>query len=616
MKREELATHFAELNFEPQDAVRWLSPAELKTWAYSLASMLFGFYADKREMQQGFDATLLEIPAELQRPDGEFWFDYTADTGDGFDATFTVAHLLGQESLEIEDVPYDLPRGSLLVLGGDEVYPRAEAKAYEDRFLGPFRAAFPHADPQPQMVALPGNHDWYDGLTSFLRIFTQAHSIGGWATPQTRSYFTVKLPHNWWLVGLDSQLESYFDDPQLKYFQETLTNNLKPGDGVILCCATPAWVKAAQGQPDAFNGLEWFERNFIRYRRISKTREREETGASVRLWLTGDKHHYYRYAEQLDDDTVTPHPSERQFITCGLGGAYLDVTHGIATELELLPQASRSWRDGDNATIFKQEGPTYPSVADSKSWVGRLAWPWHKEWAMRRNPGMMSFLAGVQLMMFMLLVLVFWQSVPNGGVRIHDAFLNASASDIFSFSGSILAIGLLAQLIIEAPRLRKQPPLVSSSLMALAWSQALVPFLIFNAVGLMPTADLDFVPSWVRFLFLLAIATLAGGLLSGTVLALWIVAFRSQGLGSWAMMGQAIEEGKGFLRIRITPDGNLTIHPVLSEQLIRDYELSETMVSTTGRPTKVPLPLGELPELRLIEEPFQIQREPTLRAGS
>ena len=150
------------------------------------------------------------------------------------------------------------------------------------------------------MLALPGNHDWYDGLTAFLRLFTQDRMIGGWRTEQKRSYWTVQLPHRWWLVGLDSQLDSYFDDPQLKYFESTLTANLQPGDSVIVCAATPAWLKASSGHPDAFNGLEWFERNFVTSRRIPGSNEREATGAQARLWLSGDKHHYLRYAERLD----------------------------------------------------------------------------------------------------------------------------------------------------------------------------------------------------------------------------------------------------------------------------------------------------------------------------
>ena len=137
----------------------------------------------------------------------------------------------------------------MLVLGGDEVYPTASTKAYEDRTIGPYRSAMPSASPQPLMLALPGNHDWYDGLTAFLRLFTQDRMIGGWRTEQKRSYFTVQLPHRWWLVGLDSQLDAYFDDPQLKYFEETLTANLQPGDSVIVCCRHAGLAQGVGGPP-------------------------------------------------------------------------------------------------------------------------------------------------------------------------------------------------------------------------------------------------------------------------------------------------------------------------------------------------------------------------------
>ncbi len=48
------------------------------------------------------------------------------------------------------------------------------------------------------MLALAGNHDWYDGLTTFLRLFCVGRPIGGWRTEQTRSYFAARLPHDWW----------------------------------------------------------------------------------------------------------------------------------------------------------------------------------------------------------------------------------------------------------------------------------------------------------------------------------------------------------------------------------------------------------------------------------
>ena len=606
MNREELAKHYAELNFEPQDAVRWLAPAELKTMGLSLLSLVFGTYADKRELQQGFDSTLLDL-SEPPPGDGAFWLDYTADTGDGFAATFTVASLLAQERLQVPGVAGDLPRGDLLVLGGDEVYPSASSRAYEDRTLGPFKAAFPYAEPQPVLLALPGNHDWYDGLTSFLRIFCQRRSIGGWRTAQPRSYFTVKLPHHWWLVGLDSQFDSYFDDPQLRYFEETLSQNLSEHDGVIVCCATPAWLKTAEGKTDAFNNLDWFERNFIRTRRVADSNEREETGAEVRLWLSGDKHHYMRYVEQLDGDAAPG--SARQMVTCGLGGAYLDLTHGLSSEVHLLPQESRSWRDGDATTTFRQEGEVFPSVADSRHWARRLALPWRKEWAIRRNPGLVSFMAACQLTLFVTLMLLFWQGVDADGQRLYDAYLHAGPSHLLSFAGSVLAVLLLAVLVAEAPRLRGRPPLVSSDLTSLVTSQLLLALGGFVVLGIIATDRLDAVPAWLRFLACLVIATAIGGFVSAHVLATWIVLFRGSGPGSWAIMGQAIEEGKGFLRIKLTPDGNLTVHPLVTDEIVRDYEISPTPVRTTGRPTKVPLPAGPLPTPRLIEAPYSIRRE-------
>ena len=37
----------------------------------------------------------------------------------------------------------------------------------------------------PTVYAIPGNHDWYDGLTGFLRQFGQDRWLGGWRTHQT-----------------------------------------------------------------------------------------------------------------------------------------------------------------------------------------------------------------------------------------------------------------------------------------------------------------------------------------------------------------------------------------------------------------------------------------------
>src|SRR5689334_8943087 len=169
-----LREHARALGFIPRDQVRWLAPGELFRTAIKVGlSSLFADYADRREVQAALPATTLTLAAD---DDGGLWFDHVADVGDGFDPTYTVARLLAADDLVVdpppgvEETPLRLPRGRMLVLGGDEVYPTPSSGGYEDRLKGPYRAALPAgaADPPPFLVALPGNHDWYDGLTAFL----------------------------------------------------------------------------------------------------------------------------------------------------------------------------------------------------------------------------------------------------------------------------------------------------------------------------------------------------------------------------------------------------------------------------------------------------------------
>ncbi|MBD0259532.1 MAG: hypothetical protein ICV83_27750 [Cytophagales bacterium] len=56
------------------------------------------------------------------------------------------------------------------------------------------------------LFAIPGNHDWYDGLASFVKQFCQGRWVGGWRTTQTRSYFALALPHNWMSMPHSHQL--------------------------------------------------------------------------------------------------------------------------------------------------------------------------------------------------------------------------------------------------------------------------------------------------------------------------------------------------------------------------------------------------------------------------
>src|SRR5947209_10383658 len=165
-----------DVRFERQLSTRWFSPGVLASAGLRVVlSSAFGEFLDKRELQASLDAEPLEHEAEA----GEMWLDFIADSGDGFEPTYTVAWLASQAELDIPGAGRLLPRGSLLVLGGDEVYPVGDPDAYENKFVGPFRAALPWTENSPDLYAIGGNHDWYDGLTSFMRIFCQKKWIGG-----------------------------------------------------------------------------------------------------------------------------------------------------------------------------------------------------------------------------------------------------------------------------------------------------------------------------------------------------------------------------------------------------------------------------------------------------
>lgn len=613
MNRRELEAHARALGFVPRDAVRWLSPGKLARVGVKVAlASIFADYADKREIQAGLDSTPLWAPLDDSRAAGDVWVDFVADLGDGFDATYTIASYLAAPRLSVrraepDDGSLDLPRGSLLVMGGDEVYPTASARDYEDRTVGPYKAALPVAAEQPLLVALPGNHDWYDGLTSFLRIFTQGGTVGGWHLAQTRSYFAVQLPHRWWLLALDSQLGTYIDKPQLDYFDEHVSQQLRPGDGIILCAATPTWVRTASGEPEAFDVLHWFERSYLRQRRLPGTDQTEETGASVRLWITGDSHHYARYAEELADEAAggsAGDTSRRQLVTCGLGGAFLSSTSDLPDRLVLPPPGSRL-HEFDRPSTFAEGPATYPSKAASRAMAWRLAMPWTAQWLPRRNPGFAQLAAGVHVALLLVLSLLFGLSV---GQRPLTAVRHAGLGTFGAFVvklGAAVLVALLLPWVWRLARQRSRAATPSTAVVAVALQVCCaLAILLVALIVPWPAGWAD----WLVLTCCVVIAALVGAVLGSEAFALYVLTARSGRVFGWQMAGESVEDHKGFIRIQIRPNGDLVLHPVIVDEVCRDWDI-ETAPDGTARP----LPAARLASPRLAEPPITIARQVTTR---
>jgi hypothetical protein len=100
---------------------------------------------------------------------GEIWIDFVADTGDDVTASEAVARMIARP-YEVDDLV--LPRGDVLFHGGDLAYPVATVLEITRRLVEPWNKVFHEtSDGRARvLLAVPGNHDWYDGLDGFARL--------------------------------------------------------------------------------------------------------------------------------------------------------------------------------------------------------------------------------------------------------------------------------------------------------------------------------------------------------------------------------------------------------------------------------------------------------------
>ncbi len=348
-------------------------------WRVAIAE-LFGRFADGRLMVAALDksteadhaaAAVAHLPGGVDEAftpdeDGALWIDYVADLGDGFDSTFAIASLLAREKLVIGE--HATQRGRLLVMGGDEVYPLASLENYQQRLRDPYNWAFPDPDPDsdagPLVYAIPGNHDWYDGLVLFLGLFTRRDRLhlGGWRSRQGRSYFALQLTRDWWLWAVDAQLDDTIDQPQRDYFS-AIAEAMEPDASVILCGPEPGWLYTRD--PDS--------RSLQVYDLIGDILRAKCPMAKIPLVLSGDTHHYSRYIGRT---------SGIQLITAGGGGAFLEATHQLKDEIAINrgdPNIALAWCE-DKTLLHAYDAATGASR--------RLSVP-------RGKPGYAAWRAGV-----------------------------------------------------------------------------------------------------------------------------------------------------------------------------------------------------------------------------
>jgi hypothetical protein len=542
-------------------------------------STIFGEFADRRDVlaaARPLDAKEFD-PANVYKADEteDFWLDYVADTGDGWDSTYAIARLLAASELKPIGVPdgRSLPRAKALVMGGDEVYPTPSEDDYRLKLIAPFVAASGAAPPptsEPHLYAVPGNHDWYDGLTAFLNLFCwrqlpgpwsaarQGKRLGFWRTQQTRSYFALQLPHGWWLWGTDIQLTNYIDQAQMDFF-EHIARTWMPADAkLILCAGVPDWVYADPSAP---------EKTFSHFSFVEGTLNRVGRNQRLAVILTGDSHHYSHYTED-----------DRHYITAGGGGAFLHPTHQLPDEITFkwswpppaatnaappaaLPpgqQPKQTYhRSFKLACKRNDERCVFPDQATSRC----LAW---------RNLAFAAINWDFTVAVGLSWILFAWEldSIARGmGTTLPSALTADTAfwPDVWAY----------VKLVLGAPW-----PL----LMILALGAGYRYFADFKAklaVGALHTLA-QIIPvalatvalaRWCPYSgLLIACAGIAGGVIGSTVMGLYLLICLNLTGRHWneAFSSLRIKHYKNFLRLQIDSNGQLTIYPIGLEHVPKD----------------------------------------------
>lgn len=554
--------------------VHWFNPVLLgKLILNVIVADVFGQYADSRLIHAALDNTAtvkdFEERADItssMRPDdeGAVWVDFVADLGDGFDATYAVAYLLGQQELVVGG--HELPRGSALVMGGDQVYPTSGYSEYIRKMRTPYAMAFPDrpgAD-HPPILLIPGNHDWYDGLVHFVALFCRKKPsrVGNWRTRQRRSYFAAKLTEDCWIWAIDIALTGNMDQPQADYFV-AIAGMMPPGATIVFCAAEPGWYKAEK-KADAYRVLSyaaWIAKN---------------AGKSLRtpLVLSGDSHHYCRYSME----------SGTQFITSGGGGAFLHGTHQLKDEIKA------DWLEEEGATLSLKTTPDeqhgscdkracYPTQEKSKELLwGDLLFPF------------------LNFDFALLLGFMYWA---------------ASYALILRFKWDIAAIifGVLTLSLWAYSRYQEDPGrrvLLPAALHALvhvaaiallAWS--------FIQIGHYRLGLLHW-DWWAYLLALGVVAVPGGGFIAGLIFGsnLFLTCRFADMNHNDAFSAMRLDSFRHFLRVRITAE-TLTIYAIGIDKVPSRAEWRRN--PDRDRHAPVLVPASEI-STRLIEEPIVIRR--------
>lgn len=290
---------------------------------------------------------------------GSFGFVFFGDSGEGDPSQYALVPLLNTHEREAE----------FAFISSDVIYPAGGVNEYLEKFYRPYK------DFPAPIYAVPGNHDWYDGLHGFAVHFCGADPYeeppgprgGGlrgmlrsllWREPEPADPQTLERcrelrpsprqrayqPAPYFvletgavdLVGIDQGIRGTLDREQGEWLRRVSRRSSRPK---VLVLGKPIYADGEYHPCEIQGGGTVDE--VVR-----------DPANNYVATVVGDKHNYQRYPVELPDGRVIQH------VVSGGGGAFTHATHKI-------PKV-------DLPGVTEEGFVCYPRRGDSLSYYSRL----------------------------------------------------------------------------------------------------------------------------------------------------------------------------------------------------------------------------------------------------
>ncbi len=342
------------------EKLSWLNPRTLWAARNGVVASWFGDPTGRTRSRWVAQRAAAGAPADkvIRRTEADrFSFMVVGDTGEGDDSQYAVVpgFLKASEGT------------SFAVIASDVNYPVGSTDDYGTKFFRPYR------DYPAPIYAVPGNHDWYEDLGAFMRVFCDdAPPLAPEPRPRplSRAWWRALLWHRprpaderrladarklrsapgqqavqpgpYWaidagpvrIVGIDTGLLGTIDAEQGAWLRE-VSQGPRPK---ILVTGSPLYVDG-EHHPCAIEGGGTVDD-------VVRAPEHHYVAA-----IGGDIHNYQRYPVDVDGRTV-------QYVVSGGGGAFMHATHTI-------PRVSIG-------NVTESDFRCYPLRGDSLAFYSRL----------------------------------------------------------------------------------------------------------------------------------------------------------------------------------------------------------------------------------------------------